>query len=160
MGKYIPPLYLVCHIIDWNDCCCCCCCCCCCWGSLFFSRDTFRPSSSVTLLHFQQSCLCFDSSRSIPISHDPHHYSSLSTAFPFEASSSHPATTFDLIALQETLDTSILAFAAKNCDVIQLNLREFVYGLVALYLGGALASAVDVAVAICIWRREETRISG
>ena len=53
------------------------------------------------------------------------------------------------------LETSILAFDATNCDVIELNLKEFVFGLVALYLGGGLVSVINVFVGVCVWKQDK-----
>ena len=102
-----------------------------------------------------KSCLCFDSSTSIPVDHDPNQYS-ITTFIPSQQPllSSVPPTVAALADLETSLETSILAFEATNCEVIQLNLREFVFGLVGLYLGGAVVGAIDILVAICIWLQE------
>ena len=55
------------------------------------------------------------------------------------------------------LETSILEFEAANCDVIQLNLKEFVFGLVALYLGGGLVGIINIFVGVCVWRQDKTQ---
>ena len=128
--------------------------------------DTMRrhPDNTEQPFYFTtfKSCLCFDSSTSISIDHDSYQYSITSTSLPSQQPRlSFAQTPTDTVAdLEASLETSILAFKAANCDVIQLNLKEFVFGLVALYLGGALVGAIDIFVALCIWRQEDGRDAG
>ena len=57
--------------------------------------------------------------------------------------------------MEATLETSILAFEAPNCEVIELNLKEFVFGLVGLYLAGSLVGVINVFVGVCVWKQED-----